>query len=229
MRLTSSIRREYLLITFGVALLLNPVYIGTLQLDQPNWYRYEASQVTFEDDHANTSIDVMSIDSDVACLNRNYRTCLLERYVLQNGGVNYSSRLAAGPGSGYRYAYIDGEFYRVQPQELGGNGTLSLEHLKHKEALESISTPVEYTTPAIRTAVQMGNVTTHRTLAGAGELIWDGKHYYVVHKAAYQVYNGRTYDRKKRIGQLVQGGLMIGGIAGGLWLVLWGQRERLLR
>lgn len=229
MDLPSLIRHDQLLIVVGVVLLLNPLYISMLHLDQPNWYRYEASQVTFEDDHVNASFDATSIDSDVACLSHNYRTCLLERYVLQNGGVNYSSQLAAGPGTGYRYAYIDGEFYQVQPQGLGGNGTLSLEHLNREKALRDIATPVERTTPAIRKVVQTGNVTRHHTLPGAGELIREGNTYYVVYKAAYHVSQGRTYDQKKRTGQLIQAGLMIGGFAVGLWLVLRGQRERVLR
>lgn len=77
-RLPFSIPFGTVLIVFGVILLLNPLYIGMLDLDEPNWYRYEASQVTFEDDHVNSSIEVMSFDSEVACLNRDFRVCRLE-------------------------------------------------------------------------------------------------------------------------------------------------------
>lgn len=149
--------------------------------------------------------------------------------MLENDGVNYSSELAAGPGSGYRYAYLDGEFYRVQPQRLGGNGTLSLERMEREEALGYISTPVNRASPKIQTAVQTGSVTAHDTLPGANELIRVGENYYVVHNTASQVYHGDAYAREKRMGQFFQYGLMGVGIIIGLWLVLWGQRERVLR
>jgi hypothetical protein len=213
-------KSAYLLIGVGVVLLLNPLYIGMFQIDQ-NWHRYEASPVTFTDSGINGSGEIRVYDSDVACLNRQYRTCLLEYHVKQQGGISYPSSWAAGPGFGYEYAYLDGEFYQVlPPNNIAGNGTLRLQHLAREVALKEIATPLKETTSEIQNAVKTGQVTTNQPLSGAGELIRKGETYYVVYEAASQ------YSAS---GQSVETGLMIGGIAVGFWLVFKGQRRRVLR
>lgn len=227
MELPSRLHGDHLLIAVGVVLLCNPLYVGALDLDEPNWYRYEAAEVEFTDDGIEGTV-VGDVDGDVACLDRRYRICQLEHHV-HDANVSYPDRMAAGPGPGYRYAYLDGEFYRVQPQSLGGDGELSHEHLPREEALAHVSTPLADASSAVREAVTSGSVETHRPLDGANELVaHDGRHY-VVRRTGAEVFNGDAYDRKRTEGRVIEGGLTVLGIVVGLALVLRGQRRRLRR
>lgn len=226
------LRVDWLFIAAGLVLLLNPVYVGALALDEPNWYRYESYQVVFTDDGIEYPDGIAGsgdFDSDVACLNSNHRVCRLEYHVFRNGGIAHPDRMAAGPGRGYRYAYLNDSFYQVVPQTLGGSGTLGHEKLPRAEALGYVATPLEEASPAIRDAVKTGAVETHRRLQGADELVRMEGNYYVVGRVASHTYHSSAYDRKKLEGRIIEGGLMVAGIALGLWFVLRGQRHRVLR
>lgn len=211
--------------------MLNPLYVGALHLDDPEWYRYDAAAVSFGNGTVSGS-NVLSIaDDDVACLNRNYRNCVLERHVLDEGGVTTSNPAwaARNTGDGHRYAYLDGAFYRTTVTDRNGTKFLTLERLERERALGYVSTRLSEAPDPVRTVVDGGTVTTREPLDAEGQLFRDGGsgQLYVLHRTASHGLGGETYDRAQYEGRILETGLMVLLGAVGLFAILRGQRIRI--
>lgn len=221
-------------IAVGLLLLPNPLYVGQLHLDEPNWYRYEATEITYDDANGiEVDIHVGDIDDDVACFAQlPSRACALEHLIHENGNVTspvtWGKHVSAYGPNGYRYVYVDGEFYETEANETANGTVFSLNRTDPDDAMHDVATPISKADPKVRNAIRNGNVTTRHELDGADELVRDGDDYYVVYAAAYEVHGGHTYRSEQQIGRLLEGGLTVTGIVVGLLLVLRGQRRRVL-
>lgn len=214
-------------IVVGVLLLASPLYVGHLHLDGAAMYRYEATDVTY-DDGIEVDVHADGVDDEVACLRGNLpsRACSLEYAVLARGGnltapVGWGGFVSEHSPQGYRYAYLDGRFYAVRATGRDGESVLSLNRTPAEEAMADVATPIGRTSPGVRRAIETGSVRTRGELDGADQLVSDGGDYYVVYRAAY---------RSSGFGSpLLEDGLTALGFVAGLWLVLGGQRRRIER
>lgn len=231
------VSRQTLQIALGVLLLVNPLYVDALHLDQPNSYRYEATEVTYGPDgiDATPAIRNGGVDDDVACLSDNYpsRACAVERAIHERGNltapVSWGSFVSEFGPLGYRYAYVNDSFYGVENRERGDETVLTLNRTPAGEAMDEIAAPLLYASPEVREAVETGSVETRRELDGANQLWSDGGNYYVVYEAQSHVHGPGTYQQKVRSGRVLERAVALVGIAVGLLLVLRGQRRRVER
>ncbi|WP_115863576.1 hypothetical protein [Halorussus litoreus] len=220
-----------LTIALGVLLLANPLYVGHLHLDDPNWYRYESSEVTYDGSSIDVDIHVDGVDDDVACLAAPTpsRACALEYAVHEDGNltapVGWGHIFTRNYGRlGYRYAFVEDGFYEVEAREVGDETVLSLNRTPADEAMRSVATPISRAAPQVRQAIRSESVKTHQPLDGANQLIRDGNTYYVVYRAAAHIESGPHPLRN-----LLESGVTAFGMGVGLWLVLKGQRRRIER
>lgn len=222
---------EWLLIALGVLLLLNPLYVGALHLDDPEWFRYDAAAVSFE----NGTVDgpgAMEVDEDdVACLNWNYRNCALERHVLEADEVSLSNPnwAARNIGDGHQYAYLDGQFYRTTLTTRNDTKYLTLEQLEREQAIQYVSTRLPAAPDLVRKVVDGGTATTREPLDAEGQLFRDDDtgQLYVLHRTASHGLGDAAYDRARYEGQILETGLTMLLGAVGLFAILRGQRLRL--
>lgn len=222
-----------LTIALGVLLLANPLYVGHLHLDDPNWYRYEAAEVSYGEDGLDVPPDAVQdgIEDEVACLrnDRPTRACALEQVVHDDGNLTAPVRWGSvfietyGP-HGYQYVYVDDAFRAVEARQVGDETILSLNRTPADEAMRDVSTPIFRADPKIQRAIRSESVKTHQPLDGANQLVRDGDTYYTVYEAAAHVESGPHTLRN-----LLESGVMASGMGVGLWLVLRGQRRRIER
>lgn len=215
-------------IALGVVLLVNPLYVGAFHLAEPNWYRYEATEVTY-DDGLEYDIHVDGVDDDVACLRdvRPGRACALEHAILGHGGnltapISWGDFVSTYGSHSYRYAYLDGAFYAVEATERGDESVLSLNRTPADEAMGDVATRVDHAKPPIRTAVRTGAVESHREIGGTEQLVRNGDSYYVVYLSAAHVEGPDTSET----GRFLELTASLLGIVVGLALALRGQRHR---
>lgn len=220
-----------LLIALGVLLLLNPLYVGALHLDEPNWYRYDAAEVRFEDGTVTGPGAVWVADEDVACLDEAYRTCMLEYHVFDADDVAVPSPIypARNDGDGHSYAFVSGQFYRTQLEERNGTRYLTLDPIEQEDALDYASTDLSDAPEVARKAVEGGIVTTREPVPFAGELIHDPETdtYYVLYREASHSLGDRAFGQAKAVGGFFEIALMILFGTIGLAAVLRGQRIRI--
>lgn len=219
-----------LLIAVGVVCLLNPLYIGVLHLDEPEWYRYEAAELHLRDDGSLDGPLASVNDPDVACLNRAWRDCLFEQHVLDSGDVPVTGAawMARNSGTGHEYAYLDGQFYETTAAEQDGRQSLALEPLDSTQAIAFASTPLDEAIPPVRRAIGGATVTTRQPLAATGHLLQDtdGTFYVLVRVASHSL-GEEAFARAQTEERIVEIGLMTLLGAVGLGLVLRGQRIRI--
>ncbi|WP_435155718.1 hypothetical protein [Haladaptatus sp. DFWS20] len=219
----SSETKALLSISVGLVLLLNPLYIGLLHLDDPT-YRYQQVEVEFTDGGYRTDerslLGVERIDSDVACL-RGYptRACQFERF-LYNGGngsvpTNYRFRHA---GRDYSAVFVNGQFYRPRGIERNGTWYMTLEPASKEEVLKGVTTPYADAPVSIRHAVRTGNVSTHREIEMTNELVRKDGTYSVIRLAD----KAEASNSKRLLHYL----FLVGGVVVGFFHVLRGQRLR---
>jgi len=216
------------LIAVGLVLLLNPLYVGALHLDDPGWNRYDAAEVRFE----NGSIEgeVLDVrDDDVACLNLDFRDCALERHVFATDGARVPDGALSNLGGGHHYVYWEGQFYRTATEERNGSTALTLSPVEQGVALEAASTPLAAASDVAKRAIRDGPVTTHEPLRSAGELVRDGERYYVVVREAGGGPGPGHRASAVRTGRLLEAGLMVLVGAVGLAAMLRSQRYRVER
>ena len=224
-------------IALGVLLLVNPLYIDGLGFAHPNSYRYEATEVSYNESTGYLDVDVHAngIDSDVACLGDPIptRTCTLEYAIHERGNLTVNVSWAGhvrnyGP-NGYHYAFVDGAFYEVESEEVGdesGTARLTLNRTPAAKAMRTIATPVWEVSPPVRKAVETGSAKTHYRLDGANELVAHGDSYYVVYRATAHVTDSEAYHSGEERNTARETAFTLFGIGVGLALVLNGQRER---
>lgn len=218
--------RGELAIVVGFVLLLNPFVVGAYDIGDPDWYRYEASEVEF---YANGTYDystaALPLDPDVACFgDLPSRSCTLERAIHANGGVTYDGppRLFMHREYGYVHVWEEG-FFRPAAEE-NDNGTVDygLQPVPQDEALEHIATPLPRADRGVRAAIETGTYETSDELPGAHELVRADDRYYVVYPAAYHEDHG-----SERTPTVVALQWVLGFT--GAFLVLRGQRQRVER
>lgn len=228
-RVFARIQPSWLLIGLGVLLLLNPLYIGVLHLDEPNSYRYDAAEITFENGTVNGQTAAIN-DHDVACFSDAGRNCVFEHHVLAEDGVALPYQaLQAHNWDGHRYAFLHGDFYRTTTEQRNGTTYLTLEQTDSTSALDAASTPLTAVSDTVRQAVEGGTVTTHHKLSIEGELIQDHDtgRFYVMYTEASHGFGTEAYERKQTEGRILE--IILMGFLGlvGLWAILRGQRHRI--
>lgn len=229
----SRIHSGWLLIGLGVILLLNPLYIGMFHIDEPNWYRYDAAEITFENDTVNGQTAAID-DHDIACLSKAWRNCLFEHYVLSEDEIaiplDPSAYLTSNQGS-HRYAFLHGDFYRTTTEQRNGTEYLTVEQVDSTTALDAASTPLSEVSDSVRQVVKGGTVTTRDELRIEGELIQDQDtdRFYVLYQEASHQLGPGTLEERKAEGRIFEIGLMIFLGVVGLVAVLRGQRHRIER
>jgi hypothetical protein len=218
--------RSAVTIAVGFALLLNPLVVGTLDIGDPDTYRYEASEVSFAPNGTYTySTHPVALDSDVACFgDAPSRSCVLERGIHTEGGITYDGPTRHFIDQEYSYVHIWGEGFFRPVSEDRRNGTVwyGLESVSQAEALKHVATPVERAERGVRTAIETGSYETSDELAGAHELVRAEDSYYVVYPAAIREFPGT----ERRLTVVALQWLL--GIAGAV-LILRGQRHRVER
>ncbi len=220
----SRLQSAYLFVGIGVVLLLNPLYVSALPVDDPT-YRYAAVEVAPSDDPdvpLETAEPVNRLDDDVICYGEQTRACQFERDLLAGNEVEAEYVVEEAIPFGSRYAYLDGEFYERTVTERNGTLYLDLERLSAGELLVKASSPVERTSNPglIRRAVDRGEVTTGERLevdgvpVDAGTLVEVDGDYYVLR----EVEDAKPDWR-------VQPYLVAAGLVVGLGLTLLGQHR----
>lgn len=210
-------------ILVGVLLLLNPLVVAEFDLGDPDWYRYEAAEVPFDEDGIDVPIEVDDVDPDVACLERlPRRSCMLELAVHERGGLTFDGLPESFVDTGYRYVYDYGEgFFEPVAEERNGSVRYGLEPVPREVAMDDASTDVERAPPGVRRAIRTGRVETSDELPGANELVRADGEYHVVYRAAARTTTG---DRAAPVVALQ----WMSGVVG-LALVLRGQTVRVER
>lgn len=229
--------RPALTIALGVLLLVNPFYVDALHLDQPNSYRYESTEVTYESDGINATPAMVNggVDGDVACLSDQHpsRACAVERAIHERGNltapVSWGRFISEFGPLGYEYAYVNDSFYRAVHREEPGGTVLTLNRTPADEAMGDVATPLLHASRDVRRAVETGSVETRRELDGANQLWEDDGDYYVVYEARSHTYGPSTYREKVQFGRVLETSLSVLGVAVGFVLVLRGQRRRVER
>lgn len=211
-------------ILVGFALLMNPFVVGAYDIGDPDWYRYEASEIEF---HPNGTFDMSPpatpLDPDVACLGDLWsRSCVLEHAVHANGGITFDGPPQAFINHEYRYVFIwEAGFFRPTAKDVqDGTVRYDLEPVPLDEALDRIATPLSRADTGVRAAIKSGEYETSDELSGAHQLVSDDGQYYVVHARAYHVEPG-----PERMPAVVALQWVLGFIGAGL--VLRGQRQRI--
>ncbi|ELY80483.1 hypothetical protein C486_08790 [Natrinema gari JCM 14663] len=212
--------------------LLNPLVVSAYDIGDPDWYRYEASEVEFFDNGTYTYSSEPdrpeSLDSDVACFGAlPSRSCVLERAIHANGSITYDGPPSSFIDHEYNYVYIWEEGFFRPVTEEGQNGTVryGLQSVPREEALGYIATPLSRTNRGVRTAIETGTYETSDELPGAHELVQAGDRYYVVYPAAYHEDRGDWGSERSPAVVVLQ--WLLGII--GAFLVLRGQRHRVER
>ncbi|MFB6353027.1 MAG: hypothetical protein ABEJ92_02980 [Halobacteriales archaeon] len=212
-------------VLLGFVLLLNPFAVAALDVGDPDWYRYEATQVEFFDNGTyDYDIGAGRIDPDVACFDDlPSRACTIERAVHANGGVTYDGLTGNYMTSSYDYVFVwkQGFFEPVATETANETIRYDLEKVRREQALRHVSTSLEAVSPGVRTAIVDGQYRTSDELAGANELVSTADGSYVVYPAAYHTEEGERSDLVVVLQWLL-------GIVGA-WLVLSGQRLRVDR
>lgn len=213
-------------ILLGVALLTAPLVVPTLDVADPDHYRYEAERVRFTDLGVRYDAPLDGVDPDVACLDALVsRSCALERAIHANGGLVHDQGVPDGfllSEYEYVYSHADRRFYEPVAEELAnGSVRYDLAPAEESTALSAVATPLERTSRPVRRAVETGSVTTSDRLAGANELIETDDGYYVVHAASHTEH--RNSERRWWATALTWL-----AVAVGLYWVLRGQRERVV-
>ncbi|WP_158056403.1 hypothetical protein [Halorussus halophilus] len=230
------VSRSTLKIALGVLLLLNPLYIDAFGVAHPNSYRYEATEVTYnQSDGIDYDIHARGIDSDIACLGNPLpsRSCTLEYAIYQRGNLTANVSWAGhvenyGPNS-YQYAYVDGSFYEVESEEVAydtGTVRLTLNRAPARRAMRYASTPISRVSHPVRRAIETGSAKTHYAVDGANELVRKNGDYYVVYRVEAHITDNEAYERGEERDSSRETGLTLLGIGVGLGFVLSGQRER---
>lgn len=213
-------------ILVGFILLVNPIIVNAYDIGDPDWYRYEASEVEFYDNGTyDYETKALPLDSEVACFEASWsRSCVLERAIHENGGIRYDGPPKSFIISDYDFVHIwEMGFFRPDTDEAE-NGTVryGLQPISQEEALEHIATPVSRTNHGVRTAIETGSFETSDELPGAHELVRHDDRYFVVYAAALHREHGA--ERSWTVVTLQ----WVLGVTGAL-LVLRGQRQRVKR
>ncbi|MFB6138663.1 MAG: hypothetical protein ABEJ42_10085 [Halobacteriaceae archaeon] len=193
-----------------------------LHWDDPTWTRYEAHPVAIENGSVSTAVN----DPDVACLSDAYRTCGLERYTHEHGGVVVNNTLLVeNRVHGYDYVFLgsDGAF-ETDHVESGETARLTLEPVSAEEMLLGASTPVDRGPPVVGAVISDGSATTreHHDLSGLLFSTGDGE-VYTLSAVASASAGGPLSGA---FGRYLELGLTALLAAAGLGLVLRGQRIR---
>lgn len=215
-----------ILVAIGVLLLLNPLYVGMLHLDQPEWTRYEATALHVEDGEVSGGFVA---DPDIACTDDDYRSCAFERYVHRNGGLEVEDGgIAASIGRGrYRYVFLgDDGFFEPQAMDVIDGSRLTLAPVSAEEALHGASTRVDRAPPVVGAAIDEGTATSHTALDLDGHVFETirGQYYVLDRVASHGV--GPTSDAHWT-GQLFEYALIGVLTLLGLAAVAKGQRYRI--
>lgn len=210
-------------IVVGLLLLANPFVVAEFDVGDPDRYRYEAFEVGFDEDGIDVPIEAGDLDPDVACFEQiPGRACMLERAIHEHGGLTYDGLPEPFVRADYRYVYDYGEgFFEPVAEERNDTVRYDLEPVSREEAMDGAATDLERASPAIRTAVESGEVESSDELPGADELVDAGDGYYVAHAVEYR----ETTGERRAVVVALQWLL---GIVG-LGLVLHGQRLRVER
>lgn len=207
-------------IVVGLVLLANPFVVAEFDVGDPDWYRYEAAEITFDEDGIQVPRGLHEVDPDVQCLETlPTRSCMLELGIHRQGGLEYDGLPDQFLQSEYSHVYLYGEGF-FEPVAEGSNGTVryDLRPVPREEALDDVSIDVDRVPEPTRRVVLSGPMETSDELPGANELVATDDGYYVVHDVAHHETSG------ERTPFVVTLQWLVGGV--GLWLVLRGQRLR---
>ncbi|WP_459193366.1 hypothetical protein [Halosimplex sp. J119] len=214
-----------LYVVVGFALLLNPLVVGALDLGDPDSYTYEPKEITFYDNGTYDAADgADAADPRVACLDDSLptRSCTLERAVHANGGVMYDGLPQRILSTDYWYVYVWDEGFFEPTSADWGNDTYEygLEPVARSQALDYVAVSSDEASTGVRRALETGQYRTSDPLDGADELVAHDGDYYVVTATSYST----TDEERRNVVIFLQ---WIAGIAGA-WLVLRGQRLRVV-
>lgn len=219
-------RRGTLTVLLGFVLLLNPFVVGYFDIGDPDRYEYEAYEISFtERGTAEIPREVHTVDPQIACLDHFLwsRSCVLERAVHENGGLQYD-----GPPSNfihreYEFVFVWEEgFYEPVAEQLDDDTVrYDMRQAPTDEALDGVSTEYEHADRTIQYTIRNGNYTARDPIDGTNELVERDGRYYVVSSPGGGSYGG---DDSGRSGLVVLAQWVL-GIAGAR-LILEGQRTR---
>lgn len=229
MKLLQSLGRGHVALALGLLLILNPLYIDILHLDQPVQYVYSAGMLEFDEDgypYVESAENVRPLDGDAACLEAlASRICELERYVLANGGVPSHNPDAIVWARVYPYAFVDGQFYDAETVDREDGSYLTLEPVPRDEALEQIASSGQQVSPAVRRVIDSGEpVVRYEPLEQAHEIVAYDDGHYVVYESGWRGASLRIVEEQKRQGRRLETALMTIGLLAGVAVILSAQR-----
>lgn len=185
----SPFRTHALLVVLGVALVWVASTTGGVATNAA--YEYTAYEVEHADGelrltNARTGRTVegaraekRNVDERIVCLPSHTRQCSFERRAL-DGNLSVE-----GIGSEYRYAYRDGEFYRIESRPLG---EYEHERTDPADAFAELAVDSDRLSPGERDAVESGRTVSTREFANTNRLVRRGDTYYTIFTTARKSY-----------------------------------------
>lgn len=107
------------------------------------------------------------------------RSCVLERQIVENGGVPYKGSLQNQ--ERYSIVYLNGSFYIPTRSKNEGTNVLTLERITSRNAVRHIAVPASEFSPQIQNSINKGSITVSNKQIPAfeqGVILKNGDKYY---------------------------------------------------
>jgi hypothetical protein len=219
--LAARLTRPRVLIALGVVLLLSPVAVMGADLGAPTNDYYVGYLELDDGEYTVTNEFTGEYDRDVLCWGSDYRSCALERSLLERRvNVSFSpgaQREYALPDE-YRFVAHDGEFY----DPTASDGQLRLAPVDAREVFGTTALDASGLPESVAQQLTAGTqrIETHADLPDAQLIaLGNGRYATLEHGATSRTTVNAVLDA-------VEVPLAVSGFAAGVWLVLRGQRRR---
>jgi len=176
-----------LLVILGAALLWTAAGIDGPETNTV--YQYSAFEVTHDDDLllTNKASDETfrgtsaNIDENIVCLPSTSRECTLTSKEY-GGDIN-----ATGSSTAFRYAYLDGEFYRITPGSTP-RSPYEYEQTNATVAFDELALSTDRITDTERAVLKNGEHITTRPIPHSNRLVEYEENYYTITSTGNKVY-----------------------------------------
>ncbi|WP_254545141.1 hypothetical protein [Halomarina pelagica] len=201
-------QRLGLRLALAVLLIVNPVYIGALNLDLSG-YRYSVEPVSIEDGRITVANEGLpdSPFTYIDCSGWQISTgCAYERSRVQAGQLQLNATYPNIRGDAqFAYHPVDGQptYYQRGADRTGGNSTITLEPVDAQTVLDSVAVSESRLSLRLRAALLVGGLRTDEPLSEANRIIATGDSY---------VAFSETERRSVSSGESVETGLSVLGV-----------------
>jgi hypothetical protein len=179
-----------LLLVLGIAILWSA---GNIAGPETSVQQYTAFEVTHEDSdlvltdektgekRRGGDVSTTNVDNDIVCLPSYTRECAHTVKEYENQ-IN-----STATGSEFRYAYLDGKFYRLDSDRLVG---VTYEQTDPSDVFTTLALDSDRLTEPERDVLEEGQTATTRPVPRTNQLITDDGQYYIILRTGSKIYQG---------------------------------------